>query len=462
MSAVEAPAVLEPAQRLVDVAARAIELAKAQGAGSCDVVASRSTDFEVKVADGNIVTLTQAVSKGMGLRVFVDGRLGFCTTSDFGKESLEHAVSRAVAMAKEAAPDPFNGLPAELTPGTLVAGDELDLYDPQVPALSAEQKIEWAHALEAAARAADPRVKKFRDSGVSTGASESVLVTSTGAVRVTRGTGISLWCNPIAEQDGELQTELWWDSRTHLADLEPVELVGRTAGQRAARMLGARPVKTQRVPIILEPGMAAGFLGSMLAAIDGDMVHKKATFLADKLGQQIAVPGLTLHDDPLMPRGSGSAPFDGEGLPTYRKRLVDGGKLTMFLYDSYTARKVGVKPTASARRGYASPPHAGVFNFYAEAGEDDPQEIIRSCDKALLFTRGLGSGLNTVSGEYSRGANGLWIEKGEIVHPVQEVTIAGDYLAMLASVDRIGSDLRMRGSSGAPTLRIAEATVSGS
>ncbi|HET6345562.1 MAG TPA: metallopeptidase TldD-related protein, partial [Myxococcota bacterium] len=246
-----------------------------------------------------------------------------------------------------------------------------------------------------------------------------------------------------------------------LEDLEAVESVGATAARRAARMLGAKPIKTQEVPVIFEAPMAAGLLGGMLGAIDGDMVYKKASFLADKLGEQIAVPGLTLWDDPLLPRGTASTPFDGEGLPTVRKKLVDAGKLTTFLYDSHTARKAGVKPTANARRGYSSMPHAGVFNFYAEKGQDDPEEIWRSTPRALLVTRGLGHGLNAVSGEYSRGANGLWLEHGEVVHAVQEVTIAADYLTLLKSIDRIGTDLRLRGSSGAPTLRIANMTVSG-
>lgn len=442
------------------VAAHVLDLAKKHGATSADAVASRSTEFEVKVADGAIVTLTQAVSKGLGLRVFVDGRLGFCTTSDFADDSVAYAVERAVAMARETAPDPHNGL-VDLPPGLVVAGDELELYDPAVVSLATEEKIRWAHALEEAARAEDPRVRKFRDSGVSSGESHTVLATSGGAIRAVRSTGIALWCNPIAEADGQLQTEVWYDSRTHVADLESPESIGRTAARRAARMLGAKPVKTQRAALILEPSMAAGFMGSMLAAIDGDAVYKKASFLADKLGSSIGTKGLHLVDDPHVKRGNGSSPFDGEGLTTYKKKLVDNGVLTTFLYDSYTARKAGVKPTASAKRGYSSPPHAGVFNFIVEAGTADPKAIWGDVDCALVLTRGLGRGLNSVSGEYSRGANGLWIERGEVVHPVQEVTIAGDYLAMLANVDAIGSDLQMRGSSGAPTIRIADVTISG-
>ncbi len=447
---------------LLEVASRVCEMARLLGADSCDAMAGRSTDFEVKVADSEILTLTQATSKGLGLRVFVQGRMGFCTTTDFSLSSLEHAVTRAVAMAREAAIDQHNGL-AQLPQATPHAkGHDLDLFDPAIVALSPEEKIDWAHALEAAARRADPRVRKFRDSGVATEVSSSVLVTSQGVQQSMERTGISAWSTPVAEADGQLQTEVWYDAQSHLADMEPIDAIGHTAGKRAARMLGAKPVKTQRVPVIFEPGMAAGLFGGMIGAMTGDMVSKKASFLADKLGEGIATPLLTLVDDPMRKRGMGSSPFDGEGLPTSTKNLVDQGKLTTFLYDSYQARKAGVAPTASARRSYGSLPHASVFNLYVAPGKTSLQDIYKSVPKALVVTRGLGAGLNTVSGEYSRGANGLWIENGEVVHAVQEVTIAEDFLTMLHNIDRVGDDLHIHGTSGAPTLRIAEMTVSGS
>lgn len=462
MSAAEAPSQTNPEiQKLLDVARDALELARQRGAQQADAVANRGTEFEVKVADGEIVNLTQATSKGLGVRVFVDQRLGFCTLSDFSRASVIQGVERAIAMAKESAPDPNNGL-ADAKPGHISAGDALDLFDPAIPALDAEQKIEWAHALEAAARKVDPAVCKFRDSGVASGEEASVLVTSTGAERSIRSTGISIWCNPIASRDGELQTEVWFDSKTHLEDLDSVDAVGRTAGQRAFRMLGAKPVKTQQCPIIWEPAMAAGLVGGVLGAIDGDMVYKRASFLSDKLGERIATDRITLVDDPWLPRGVASMPFDGEGLKTYRKNLLDSGRVTTFLYDTYTARKAGVQSTANAQRSFASLPHAGCFNVYVQPGSDVPEDIIRNTQRGLLVTRGMGSGVNLVTGEYSRGANGLWIENGEVVHPVQEVTIAGDYVTMLQNIDRIGSDFHMRGARGAPTLRVAEMTVSGS
>lgn len=447
-------------QPLFDAAEAALQLARAHGAQQADVMVNRATDFEVKVSDGTITTLSQAKTKGLGLRVFVDGRLGFCTTSDLTPDSLTQAVVRATQMAKEAASDPHHGLAAlPMEPARPPA--PLDLFDPAVAALSVEEKIAWAHALESAARQSDARVRKFRDSGVATSIGEQVLVTSEGASNYLTGTDISLWCTPVAEADGQLQTEFWYDAQTHLADLESVESIGYTAGIRASRMLGAKPVQSQRVPVIFEPLMAAGLLAGMLGALDGDMVYKKSSFLGDKLNTRIAAPGLTLVDDPLLPRGVASTPFDGEGLPTTRKKLVEHGVLKSFMYDGYTARKAGVTPTANARRSFSSMPHAGAFNFYAEPGPDEPDEILRSAPRALILTRGLGQGLNTVTGEYSRGANGLWVEQGEVVHPVQEITIAGDYLTMLGNIDRIGRDVRRRGATGAPTLRIHDMMVSG-
>jgi PmbA protein len=447
-------------EALLDIGARALSWARAAGADEADTVVARGSEFEVKVADGEIVCLTQATSKGLGLRVFVDKRLGFCTTSDFRPDALRSAVERAVAMAREAAPDTHNGLPDQLGADRIDVSDDLELYDPQVMALTTDEKIRWAHDLEAAARAADPRVTKFRDSGVASGESQSVLMTTTGAVRTIRGSGISLWCNPIAAQNGDLQSEVWWDSRTHVADLLSVEEIGRTAGKRAARMLGARAIPTQDAAVVFEPPMAGGFVTGLLGAIDGDMVYKGASFLADKLGQKIACSQLTLVDDPLKRRGLATTPFDGEGLPTYAKNLVDAGVLTTFLYDVYTARKAGVRSTCSARRSYGGLPSAGTFNLHIAPGST-PAAALLDAPKALLVTRGMGRGVNAVSGEYSRGAGGIWYERGEPVCAVQEVTIAGDFITLLRSIDAIGDDLMARGSVAAPSLRVASMTISG-
>lgn len=442
-------------------AARALERAKVLGAQQADAIASRSTDFEVKVADRKITTLTQATSRGLGIRIFIDGRLGFSVTSDVSDAGIEAAVGKAISIAKEVAHDPHHGVTPAPQGRIDTRDSNLDLYDANVASLSAEDKIRFAHDVEQAARDADSRVAKFRNSGVSTSLSEQVMMTSDGATRLGHSSDISAWCTPVAQDASGLQTDFWYDAKTHLEDLATAESIGRTAASRATRMLGAKAIKTQRIPVIFEPSMAMGLLGGILGAIDGDAVYKKASFLADKLGVQIASPDITITDDPTLRRGMGSTPFDGEGLPTSAKHIVESGVLKTFLYDGYTARKAGQTPTGNARRGFSPMPHTGVFNFRVEAGALALDALLKDLPAVLIITRGLGHGLNTVSGEYSRGVNGLLVERGEVVHAVQEVTVAGNFLEMLRNIDGVGSDLLFRGSSAAPSIRIKEMMVSG-
>lgn len=444
------------------IAGQAIDAARKAGADSCDVLAACSQDYEVKVADGRVLCLTQATSRSMGLRVFVGGRLGFCTTTDLRPEALVQACQTAVALAREAAQDAHNGLAEDALRAPPTQGPNLDLYDPAIGKLTSHEKLAWAHCLEQAARAADPRVQKFRDSGVATSISHQVLATSAGLIYHQPASDISIWSTPVAEAHGELQTDFWYDTQPHLADLASLEEVGTLAANRAARMLGARSVPTQRVPVIFDAPSAAGLIAGMLPALDGDLVHKKASFLAASLGEAIACSHLTVTDDPWRRRGIASTQVDGEGVPTRTKALIDGGKLAMFLYDGHTARKVGVNATGSARRGTTGLPHTGTYNVGVSAGPHSEASLLRDAPRALLVTRGLGQGLNTVSGEYSRGAGGFWLEHGEVVHAVQEVTIAGNYIDMLKNIDGVGDTVTWRGSHGAPMLRVAEMMVSGS
>ena len=444
---------------LEEIAERAVRAAQRRGAQAADAMLSRATEFEVKVADGAILTLTQATARRLGLRAFVDGSVGLASGADLSPTGLEALAERAVAAARAAAADPHNGL-LPLSASRLRAPAEL--FDPAVSALTVDTKIDWAHRIEAAARSADRRVRHFRASGVGTTLLTTVLCTSDGALRSLRRTGVSAWSTPVASADGEQQTESWYDAQCHLADLESPETIGRMAAARAVRMLGARPVPTQTVPVLFEPAMAAGLMGALMAALDGDAVRKRASFLHDRLGQQIASPTLTLIDDPHLPRGLASTPFDGEGMPTQRRALIDAGILTTFLYDGYTARRAGVAASGHAQRSSGSLPQAGPSNLSLAPGKTPAATMARHLPRAFLLTRGLGRGLNTISGEYSRGANGLWLEHGEVVQPVQAVTIAGDFARMLNSIDAVGDDPRRCGSLEAPTLRVAEMTVSGS
>jgi PmbA protein len=288
-----------------------------------------------------------------------------------------------------------------------------------------------------------------------------LFCSSEGACDSARSTSVWTWAAAVASDAGQLQTGHWVDHKRFARDLEAAEAIGDKAARRAVRMLGARKVKTARVPVVFDPFMAAAFIGSLSGAVAGDQVHKKASFLADKLGERIAPESVTLVDDGLLPRGLGTSPFDGEGVACRRTAIVERGVLRSYLYDCATARKARWHSTGNAARSYANLPSIGLNNLYLERGERTPEQILSTVRSGLYVTAVLGRGADPVTGDYSVGANGLWIENGELAFPVQEVTVAGNVLEMLRAIDAVGSDLEFRGSVASPTLRIAEATVSG-
>ena len=450
-----------PVQReapLRDVCERLVALAKRAGASDAEAYAERTRESSVKVRDGNVEELHQATSKGVGLRVFSGGRLGFAYGTDFSREGLRKLAQSAVALAKGAAKDQFNELPRGKSLGRGPEG----AYDPAIEEIDPAWKLRVARAAEHSAAQVDRRVRKFDSTGAGDYLSHSAIASSRGAAGESRASYAYLYCSPVAEADGQLQTASWSDTRRRLAELQPAEEIGRIAAQRAARMLGARKVKTQKAAIIFEPQQAAGFFGGLAGAVNGDLVHKKSSFLARLLGKRIASGQVTLADDATLSGGLATRPFDGEGVASQRTVVIENGVLKNFLYDTYTARKTGARSTANAARSWASLPHIGTSNFVVERGTSSPDDIVRTTKRGLLVSAMLGSGANVVTGEYSRGANGLWIEDGQIAHPVQEVTVSGSLLELLQSIDAVGTDLELRSSTAAPTLRIAEAMISGS
>jgi PmbA protein len=296
----------------------------------------------------------------------------------------------------------------------------------------------------------------------SSGEGAVVLANTMGFLGSYRSSSVSLSVVPQAERDGQMERDYWYTTGRGLADLEPPEQVGATAARRTLRRLGARQVPTGEVPVVFDPETAAEILGAVFSALSGYAVFRNATFLKDRLGEQVASPLLTVVDDGRRPRGLGSRPFDGEGLPTRRNRPLESGVLRHFMCDSYAARKIGARPTGSARRGVAGGPSVGAGNLYFEPGALSPEEILAGVPRGLYVTDLIGFGVNVVTGDYSQGAVGHWIEGGRLVHPVHEVTIAGNLRDMLRDVDAMGNDLVFRGSSAAPTLRIRRMTVSGS
>jgi PmbA protein len=442
---------------LLDTCEQLVRLARKAGATEAEAYAERTRDASVRVRNGEIEQLEQASSKGIGLRVITGQRLGFAYGTDLSKDGLKQLAEKAMALAKGAAKDPANALPRGSQLGAADAGE----YDPAIADISPEWKLRAAREAERAARAEDPRVRKFDSTGAGDFLSESAIFSSQGARGESRASYAYVYCSPVAEADGQLQTASWSDTRRTLGRLQQPEEVGRIAARRAARMLGARKPKTQRVPVVFEPQLAAGFIGGIASAVNGLLVHKKSSFLGALLGKRVAAPEVTLVDDATLEHGIATRPFDGEGVESRRTAVIENGILRSFLYDTTTAKKAKAKSTGSASRGWSSLPSIGTSNLYLEAGKLKPEEIVRGVKSGLYVTAMLGRGADVISGDYSRGANGIWIENGELAYPVQEVTVSGSLLQMLQGIDALGNDLDFRSATVAPTIRFAELVVSG-
>ena len=441
------------------LAKKLVQRAKRKGASQAEAYLEIGRSSSCRVRDGKIEDLTQSTSKGVGIRVVVQNRLGFAYTSDFDPSSLDSFVDRAVQLAEAAAPNKLNGLPKATDLGKLEKLD--DLFDPAVANLSADWKLKAALEVEKAGKAYDPRVRTFDNVGAGDHVVDVVVASSEGALGSYSGTYVYVYAVPVASEGDQLQTAYWVDYKRFLDTLDAPEAIGREAARRAVRMLGAKKVKSQKVPVIFDPLMAASFVSTIAQAANGDMVFKKSSVFAPLLGKKIGPEAVTVVDDGRLPRGLGTAPFDGEGVPTRRTAILEKGKLSSFLYDAFTARKAKAKSTANASRSYNSLPSIGPNNLYLEPGAKPPEALIREVKNGFYVTAMLGKGADLVTGDYSRGANGLWIENGELARPVQEVTVAGNLLEMISRIDGIGSDLQFRGSSGAPTLRFSELTVAG-
>ena len=437
------------------IVARALK----RGAKQAEAFLQVGRSADVRVRDGEIEDLTQATSKGVGIRVFVKNRLGFVWTSDFDPSALDTLIDRAIALAEMSAPNPLNGLPDRDTLGKFP--DVGALFDEEVASLPPDWKINASIEMEKVIKAFDPRITAMDSVGAGESVSEVYLASSAGVHGSYQGTSVYLYASPVASENGQLQTSYWYDAKRFFEDLASPESVAMKAAERAVRLLGAKKVKSQRCPIVLDPTMAAGFISSIAGAANGDAVFKRSSFLAEKLGKQIAPEHVTIVDDGLRKRGLATSPFDGEGVPTRRTSLLEKGVLKAFLYDAFTARKAKTKSTGNASRGYRSLPAIGVNNLVLEPGTKTPEQIIKEIPNGFYVTAMLGHGANTVTGEYSRGANGLWIENGELTRPVQEVTVAGTLTDMLMQLDAIGNDLTFHGSTGASTIRFKELTVSG-
>jgi PmbA protein len=451
---------------LESLAAEVVALAVKAGASDAEVVAREGDEFSVNVRMGQVETLKESGSRGLGLRVFLGKRSASTSTSDLTPEGVRQLVDGALALAKVTEEDTFAGLPETSEFGALT--EDLHLFHEDVYSLPGSERIEWARRAEAAALAVDPRLTNSDGGSFDAATGSMVLANSRGFVGGYRSSYAGVAAAPLAvDVNGSMQRDGWWSSARRLADLESPESIGKEAARRTLRRLGARRVATQRVPIVFAPEVAGSLLGSVFEAASGDSIWRGASFLAGKLGEEIAASNLTIIDDHtmLLPTGMGgfgTSPFDGEGLPTQRTVVVEAGVLRNYLLNTYTARKLGMKSTHNASRGLAGTPGIGCGNLYLEPGTLTPEQIIADVHAGLYVTGLMGFGVNVVTGDYSRGATGLWIENGMLTHAVEEVTIAGNLVEMLRNVTAIGNDLEFRGAVASPTLRVDGMTIAGS
>jgi len=435
-------------------------VAKRHGATAAEVLCVSAESLAAGVRLGEVEKLKSSRERRLGIRVFVGQSSANASTAELERDGLEDFVAHTVGLARLTASDPNAGLPeASLHPLTL---PNLDLADDDRGIVDADAALAIARKAEHAATSADPRIKNSEGAEFDSGRYYIVFANSQGFSGEYEGTSFNLGVAPIAQSDdGAMQNGYWYTANRHFAKLEDAEAVGAMAAKRALRRLGSRKIKTTRVPIVFDPDMAASLLRALAGAASGPSLYKGASFLLGKLGEQIASPSVTIYDDGTMKGAMGSKPFDGEGLATNRKSLVERGVLMTYLLDSYSARKLKLQPTGNASRGVGDSPGVSTTNLYLEPGTHSPQEIIVSVKHGLYVTELIGFGVNGVTGDYSRGAGGMWIENGELTYPVQEITIAGNLKEMFKSIEMIGNDLHWRSSVVSPTLKISEMMIAG-
>jgi PmbA protein len=437
-----------------------VQQAMKGGATAAECVVREGDEFSTLVRLGQVETLKESGSRSIGVRVFRGQRAASTYSSDFSRESLERMVSSALELSKITSEDPFGGIPEASQLGQL-SGD-LDLYHEDVYSLPGPDRIDYARRAEKAALDFDPRIKNSEGGSFDAATGHKVLANSHGFVGEYRRSYCSVAAVPIAQSDdGAMQRDYWFAVARTLSKLESPEQVGRVAAERTLRRLGAQKVKTAQVPVIFDPMVASSILEHVFEGVNGDSVYRGASFLAGKLGEKIASENVTIVDDGTMPGGFGTSPFDGEGVPTRRTVVIEKGVLKSYLLNTYTAKKLGLATTGNASRGLAGTPGIGPGNYFLQPGPRTPKQMLAGIKEGLYVTEFLGHGANLVTGDYSRGASGLWISGGEFSHPVEEITVAGNLKEMFLNISEIANDLEFRGSVAAPTLRIDGLTVGG-
>lgn len=431
-----------------------------RGVDSADVVVQESRDFSVQLRLGRIEKLEESRSRGLGMRIIKSNRQAVAHTTDLSERSLKELADDLFSIVTVSDADDANGLASPSLLGKY--GGPLKLFDPAMSSVPAEKKTAMARECEEVGLSFDPRIKNSDGAQFFDHEGTFTLVTSGGFEGSYSGTYCGVSASLLAEENGVKQTDYWYSSRRFLSELSAPADVGREAARRTVAKLGARKVPSQKAPLVVDPLVARRFVSMIFSAASGAAVYRKATFLLEKHGQRIAPDFVNIVDDASLETGPASRPFDAEGLPSRRIGLVENGVLSAMPCESYYGRKLSRTPTGSASRGYSSLPHAAPTNLFLAPGKASPAEIIASVKSGLYLTSLMGMGFNAVTGDLSQGAAGFWIQDGRLAYPVQEITIAGNFLEMLAGIEAIGTDLTFdNGPTASPTLLIREVTIGG-
>lgn len=445
--------------RFPELAATVLKRAKALGATEADLLVAEGDSVSVQVRMSEVDRLSKAREKVLGIRVFFGKRSASSSTSDFSKASLDRLVSDTCSLARAVVEDETSGLPA---PDQMVVDiPDMDMKDDRQ--LAVDEEIDLAKRTEQSAFSADPRITNSEGAECSAGYGSILLANSHGFVGSYASSSYSLSVSPIAldSQNGGMQRDYWYSVKRKFHELDSPEKIGQEAARRTVRRLGSRAITTQEVPVIFDPETAKGLLGHISSAVSGYSLYKGASFLLGQLGKSIASDLVTVVDDGRLAGGLGSRPFDGEGLATRRTLVIDKGVLSSYLLDTYSGRKLGMASTGNASRSVGENPTVGATNLFLSPGSYSPDDILKSMKRGLYVTDLIGFGVNLVTGDYSRGAVGFWVENGELTHPVEEITIAGNLQQILKDIEMIGNDLEFRGRVASPTVKIRKMMVAG-
>jgi PmbA protein len=434
--------------RFRELTADVLVQARARGATAAETEVSESIGQSVTVRQGEVETIEYTRDKGLSLTVYIGQQRGHASTTDLSAQAISDTIDKALTIARFTAADDCAGL----ADAELLAKDaaDLDLYRPW--GISVERSIELAQACEAAAFAVDKRINNSEGASVGTHDAHFVYANSLGFVGGYPSSRHHISCAVIAGKDDAMQRDDWYTSARDPDGLEAADRIGRIAGERALRRLGARKIETTQAPVLYEAPLASGLLGHLVSAASGGNLYRKSSFLVDALGKPIFSPQVTIAERPHLPRGLGSTAFDEEGVATHTRNVVEAGVLKGYFLGTYSGRKLGMRSTGNA---------GGNHNLVLEPGELGFEALLRRMGRGLLVTELLGMGVNMVSGDYSRGAAGFWIEDGAIAYPVQEVTIASNLKDMFLGIDAVGNDVLVRGSRISGSVLIGQMTIAG-